>query len=137
MVVVVLIMLVMTISTMIISTTWMNDTPSRRSRRDGRLVTKCIIRAWRTVILERIMGCDLSGMADILRAVKCVKRMSKAVGTDRDASSGAAARPLAAAAATKRTCQWAAHAERRRRQLMLATIVGGWTRFVRGMKQGR
>jgi hypothetical protein len=95
------------------------------------------MRAWRTVILERVMGCTLNDLADTLHAVQRSKWKENPVENLRDASPKATAMPVAAAAATKRTCQWAAHAEKRRRQLKLAAVWGAWMMIVGARKKGR
>ncbi len=83
------------------------------------------------------MGCTMNDLADILHSVQLGKRKGSRDVSRRDISPRATALPVAAAAATKRTCQWAAHAEKRRRQLKLAAVWGVWTEVVRGRKQGR
>ena len=35
------------------------------SRREGRLVAKCIMRAWRTCVCERKMGCSVNAIAEV------------------------------------------------------------------------
>ena len=101
------------------------------SRRDGRLVTKCIMRAWRTVVCERVLGLTLNDLADVVIGVQDGRMRRGAKVTQ------AAASPVAAAAATKRTCQWAAHAEKRRQQLRMRACVRVWLQIVEHVRRGR
>ena len=100
------------------------------SRRDGRLVAKCILRAWRTVVCERILGCTLQGLADVIFGVHGGKRATNRImmfqGVDASISE---------AVATKRMCQWAAHAEKRRRRRRLGERWELWTARIRRRSQ--
>ena len=89
------------------------------------------MRAWRTVVCERVLGLTLNDLADVLIGVHDGRLQRGAKVTQ------AVASPVAAAAATKRTCQWAAHADKRRRQLRLSACVQVWLQMVAHVRSGR
>jgi hypothetical protein len=107
------------------------DVTTRLSRRDGRLVSKCIIRAWRSVVCERILGCTLQGLADVIYGVHGGKRAA-----NRSVMSQGVDASISDAVATKRMCQWAAHAEKRRRRRRLGERWEVWVAWSRRRSQG-